>query len=155
MHFLAGKYCMLDLVFRNTTQVTGVISTKDFFESFVLKTLNVVGVNEDTEVSVSLISPERMRELNKEHRNRDKVTDILSFPLGETFVPGYTVRTLGDIFICPSYAVARAKEENMTIEAKLARLIVHGTLHLLDYDHERSEKEAEEMDRLEQEILNQ
>ena len=144
---------MLDLVFRNATSDPHTSYGEGFFESYILKTLGVVGVTERSEVSVTLVEVDRMRELNKQYRSIDKPTDVLSFPLGETLLPGYTIRTLGDIFICPSYAREHAEKEGISLEKKMSWLIVHGTLHLLGYDHERSEKEDTEMSSLEKQIL--
>lgn len=94
-----------------------------------------------------------MRELNKKYRNKDKVTDVLSFPMVEESEKLETL-DLGDIFICLSFAKNEAKSENISIEEKLAQLTVHGFLHLIGYDHEKSKKEEIKMFGLENKILN-
>lgn len=83
---------------------------------------------EDGHVALELVEAERMRELNREHRDRDRPTDVLSFPIDETGeVPG--PRELGDIVICPEHC------EDLTEAA------VHGALHLCGYDHETDQGE--------------
>jgi probable rRNA maturation factor len=74
-------------------------------------------------LAVELVGEERMRELNREHRSRDRVTDVLSFPVDETG-PAAGPRELGDVVICPEHT------------RDLAEAVVHGVLHLCGYDHE-------------------
>jgi probable rRNA maturation factor len=74
-------------------------------------------------LAVELVGEERMRELNREHRSRDRATDVLSFPVDETG-PAAGPRELGDVVICPEHT------------CDLAEAVVHGVLHLCGYDHE-------------------
>jgi probable rRNA maturation factor len=84
--------------------------------------LRAAGIAEG-HLSVELVAPDRMRELNREHRGRDEPTDVLSFPIdGAEPVAG--PRELGDVVICPEHA------------ADLRRATVHGVLHLCGYDHD-------------------
>ena len=88
----------------------------------VAAALAAAGVR-DGHVALELIDAERMRELNREHRGRDRPTDVLSFPVDEDGeVPG--PRELGDILICPEHC------------ADVTEAAVHGALHLCGYDHE-------------------
>jgi probable rRNA maturation factor len=141
----------MDLVFRNSTKTRTF--GEAFFRLYIKKTLSLTKESDDQEVSVNLVGPQRIRSLNRMHRHKDRPTDVLSFPLGESTVPGYTKRILGDIFICPAYAIARAREEKISLKDKMAWLMVHGMLHLLGYDHEQSSKEARRMEKLENLIL--
>src|SRR3989344_4230605 len=100
-------------------------------------------------VSVNLVGEKRIQELNKKYRNKNKPTDVMSFPIQNKsnfsisqFLSFYDI---GDIFICLSIAKNEAKRENITIEQKLAQLVVHGFLHLKGYEHEKSKREAEKM----------
>lgn len=86
-----------------------------------------------------------MRRLNREYRGKDKPTDVLSFALAEK-------GELGDIFIAPSVAVAKAVKRGQDYKSYLALLIVHSVLHLGGYDH-RTKKEADAMARMEKKIL--
>ena len=145
----------IDLVFRNTTSDKGF--NAQFFKDIIQRVFRSLGKKSpNQEISVSLVGEDKIRSLNLKFRKKDSVTDVLSFPLGEDALTGYTsVRTLGDLFICVSYARMTARRESMPIERKLQWLTVHGVLHLLGYDHEGSAKEAAVMERLEQKILRQ
>ena len=98
--------------------------------------LRAAGVLEG-HLSVELVAPDQIRQLNREHRGLDEATDVLSFPIdGVEGVPG--PRELGDVVICPEQA------------ADLRRATVHGVLHLCGYDHEA---DAGEMLALEQAVI--
>jgi probable rRNA maturation factor len=77
----------------------------------------------DGHLAIELVGEERMRELNREHRGRDRPTDVLSFPVDEAG-PAPGPRELGDVVICPEHT------EDLT------EAVVHGVLHLCGYDHE-------------------
>jgi probable rRNA maturation factor len=87
---------------------------------------------------VILVAPEAMRELNRTHRSVDAVTDVLAFPIdGDDELPAGLPRLLGDVVICLERAREQALERDQEPARELAVLAVHGTLHLLGYDHER------------------
>lgn len=90
-----------------------------------------------------------MKALNKQYRGKDKTTDVLSFDMES----GGEHRLLGDIVINPSQALRQAEEYEVTIEAELRRLLVHGFLHLIGYDHEESKEEARRMKRKEDSLI--
>lgn len=111
------------------------------------------------EVSVLCVNDERMRRLNQLYRGIDKTTDVLSFPLmtSEMFSSSYVSRltshfSLGDIVISLPQARRQAKEYKTTFYRELARLLVHGLLHLLGYDHEKNNYQATKMRRMEAEL---
>ena len=133
---------MIDLVFKNYTSQRA--PARIFFVKVINAGLKTTKSKEKIEISVNLAGEGKIRSLNKKHRQKDKPTDVLSFPLGDGN---------GDIFICLSIAKKEAKRENISIEAKLAQLTVHGFLHLLGYDHERSAGNAKKMFALENKIL--
>ena len=102
------------------------------------------------EVSVTLVNNKQIRELNSIYRNIDRVTDVLSFPMtdeGEDFTldPETGCYMLGDIVISLEKALAQADEYGHSFKREVAFLTVHSMLHLLGYDHERSEEEEREM----------
>ena len=105
------------------------------------------------EVSVLLVDDAEMRRLNRDYRGVDRTTDVLSFALNEGEEPDPQPLFLGDIVVSVERARVQAQEAGVTLEAEMARLLVHGALHLLGYDHERSTEEAAEMQRREEEIL--
>ncbi len=134
---------ILDLVFKNWTSQKA--PGQKFFKNIIEKGCDILRLKKNLELSVNIVVGEKMKSLNKKYRNKDKPTDVLSFPLGGGS---------GDIFICLSIAKKEAKRENISVEAKLAHLTVHGFLHLQGYDHESSKREAEKMFGLENKILN-
>ncbi len=93
----------------------------------VAATLNAAGVG-DGHLSVELVGAQRIRELNREHRELDQPTDVLSFPI-DGAGPAAGPRELGDVVICPAQT------------ADLVEATVHGVLHLCGYDHEVDEGE--------------
>lgn len=148
---------MLDFVFNNTTDAKEF--RKDFFRSILKVGIKEMNLKEgNIEVSLNLVNETKIRELNKKYRNKDEVTDVLSFPMlnqGDALQAWQgIVLTLGDIFLCLSIAKKEAKRENISMERKLTQLTVHGFLHLLGYGHELSKKDAKKMFRLENKILS-
>jgi len=145
----------MDLVFQNSTPDKKY--TSKFFEKVLVeavKELKLAG--KKIEVSVNLVGEAKIKELNKKYRHKNKVTDVLSFPMNTTFnfqLSTFNFLDIGDIFICLSFAKKQAKSENVSIDRKLAQLTVHGFLHLLGYDHERSDEDEIEMFKLENKIL--
>lgn len=92
------------------------------------------------QVDITFVNEEQIRELNNQHRNIDKVTDVLSFPLGENGVydkhPETGAALLGDIVICVPKAFSQAEEYDHSVQREMAYLTAHSMLHLLGYDHE-------------------
>nr|WP_263325688.1 rRNA maturation RNase YbeY [Neobacillus sp. Marseille-Q6967] len=117
-------------------------------------------VEEDSEVSVTFVSNERIHEINREYRDKDAPTDVISFAMeelgeGETELMGINMpRVLGDIIISIPKAKEQAEEYGHTFIRELGFLSVHGFLHLLGYDH-MTEEEEQEMFTLQKEILNE
>jgi len=110
------------------------------------------------EISVLMTGDEKVRELNAEYRQKDRPTNVLSFPMSDaeelrdTNVTGPEL-LLGDIILARGVCEAEAAEKGVTVEDHATHLIVHGTLHLLGYDHdgddEASDMEAREIRALE------
>lgn len=124
---------------------------------------------ENLQVNLTTVSPARIRELNRQFRERDETTDVLSFPLLEMQAglpqkaltaadfadPLATERTLplGDLVICVERAYSQAERYGHSFMRELSFLAVHGLLHLLGYDHEKADEEAEMMDLTEKVLL--
>jgi probable rRNA maturation factor len=89
----------------------------------------------DGDLTIVVDSPERIQTLNREYRNVDRVTDVLTFPAWEGEISLSADGYLGDIMICYERAVEQAKEYGHSLERELSFLAVHGVLHLLGYDH--------------------
>ncbi len=144
---------MLDLVFKNYT--TRKASREKFFRGVLNTGIKELKLKEkNIEVSLNLVGEAKIKELNKKYRNKNKITDVLSFPLEEVGFKKYGILPLGDIFICLPFAVKEAEMQNISLEKEMARLTVHGFLHLLGYDHEKSANEKKKMFALEAKILN-
>lgn len=100
----------------------------------------------DAEVSVLVVGDRAMRTLNRRYRGKDRTTDVLSFPLREGRFPGIQTHLLGDVVICMPAAARQAKTAGAPLLEEIDRLLVHGFLHLLGYDHERGRREARRME---------
>jgi len=104
---------------------------------------------------VSVVSPAESRRLNAQYRGRDKPTNVLSFPVAGSPVaaaPDGEPRPLGDLVICPQVLRAEAREQKKTLRSHWAHLVVHGSLHLIGYDHE-GDSDANRMERREISVL--
>ena len=109
----------------------------------ILATLEHEGKDGHSEVSVTFTDNEGIRAINREYREKDAPTDVLSFPLFEQGADG--TRMLGDIVISLEKCRAQAQEFGHSFERECAFLTVHSTLHLLGYDHVNSEEEDKDM----------
>jgi len=101
------------------------------------------------ELSIALVGNAEIRRLNAKFRKKDYPTDVLSFPAGDELPPG---DLLGDVVISVQKAAEQAKQRGRTLNEEIVTLLIHGIVHLLGYDHERSAKEAKIMARLEKKI---
>ncbi|ASG68260.1 endoribonuclease YbeY [Francisella halioticida] len=106
------------------------------------------------EVNVGIVSNDEIQQLNKQFRNKDKPTNIISFEFDrpEGLPDDIIDDFLGDIVIAPKVLEQEAKEQNKTLENHWQHIFIHGLLHLLGYDH-IDDKEAEKMESLEIELL--
>ena len=120
-------------------------------------TLKYEGFIDKAEINVTIVDDEEIKELNREFRDIDKSTDVLSFPLGEDGVYDYNPETdalmLGDIVISAEHAFSQAELYGHGIEREIAFLTVHSMLHLLGYDHVNNDEEEKEMFSRQEEIL--
>ncbi len=123
---------MENIPFIEVNDLVGVSIERERVSEAVQLVLKEEGISEG-EASVVLLPPERMRELNKEHLGRDYVTDVLSFPYAEKGI-------IGEIIMCPEKIEENAKGD---FTKEFFRVIIHGALHLLDYDHAQPEEEKE------------
>jgi probable rRNA maturation factor len=107
------------------------------------------------EISVRVVDEKEGRTLNNQFRQQDKATNVLSFPAvgaGESGLPPELSQSLGDIVICGPVVEREAAEQGKEVASHWAHLLVHGTLHLLGYDHE-ADADANLMEKLETKIL--
>ena len=124
-------------------------------QAWVLRAFDATGrdLPAEAEVSVRIVDKDEMQALNRDYRNKDKVTNVLSFPGGDLAgLPPDTRQALGDIVVCAAVVVEEAEAQGKAPGDHWAHMLVHGTLHLLGYDHD-SDREAVAMEGLEARIL--
>jgi probable rRNA maturation factor len=105
---------------------------------------------DQAELCLVLVGNAEIRKLNAKFRKKDSPTDVLSFPAGDQLPEGAPI--LGDVVISVEAAKAQSKERRRTLNEELVTLLIHGIVHLLGYDHERSSKDARIMERIEKKI---
>ena len=110
----------------------------------------ILPFQEEAEVTVRLVDEAESQELNHTYRGKDKPTNVLSFPF--ECPPGIELPLLGDLVICRQVVESEATEQGKPLMAHWAHMVVHGSLHLLGYDH-IEDGEAEEMEALEIEFM--
>lgn len=134
---------MVDIAFVNETN-----DNLDQFEPLLTRvieeTLKEEGIQTYKEVSVIFVTPDRIREINRDFRGKDQVTDVISFALMDQpdELVGVDIPTLGDIFICVDVARQQSESYGHSFEREMGFLTCHGLLHLLGYDHETKEEES-------------
>ena len=130
------------------------IPESDLIETWVAAAVAAAGVASESgfEVSVRIVGTEEIQELNAAYREQDKPTNVLSFPAAvDAFPPGQPA-LLGDIVVCAPVVRAEAAEQDKPLASHWGHMLVHGTLHLLGFDHEQ-DADAERMESLETRIL--
>lgn len=105
---------------------------------------------EESEVTIRIVDEAESHELNHTYRGKDKPTNVLSFPFEAP--PGIELPLLGDLIVCRQVVEQEAAEQEKQLQAHWAHMVIHGSLHLLGYDHIEDE-EAEEMESIETEIM--
>jgi len=106
--------------------------------------------HDGAELTIRVVDEAESAELNEGYRHKQGPTNVLSFPFEAP--PGVALPLLGDIIICAPVVAREADEQGKAVAAHWAHMVVHGTLHLIGYDHE-TDAEAEEMEGLERETL--
>jgi len=124
----------------------------DMYESsynyFMRKTIKLLNRDPNFILEVLIVDEQTIKEINRDYRNKDAVTDVISFALddeveGEIVARGQPNRLLGTIIICGPVAERQAQEYNHSLKREMKFLFVHGLLHLLGYDHMNKEDEIE------------
>lgn len=110
----------------------------------------LAGRLEDGELSIRIVDALEGRELNRDYRDKDYATNVLSFPA--ELPPGVPLPILGDLVLCAPVIAREAQEQGKPLKHHYAHMVVHGVLHLLGHDH-MEDAEAEAMEALERQIL--
>lgn len=132
-------------------QSAGLPATREFDE-WLDEVLQATG-SAPAEVTLRIVGEAESHELNARFRHKDKPTNVLSFPAVKLpGLPARDQRTLGDLVVCAPVVAREAAEQGKAVRAHWAHMLVHGTLHLLGYDHIEA-AEAERMENLERRIL--
>lgn len=134
-------------------------------EGLIKKTIEHIlrseGFSRTAGVSVAFLGPGRMRKLNKAFLRKNRATDVLSFAESKVSFgkfkigPLERIQGLGEIVICPREVKKNAKRVGAGLEKEILRVVVHGVLHLIGYNHEKQEKEAQAMQEKEALYLTQ
>ena len=121
--------------------LTNFVVDKAFFTGVAKKVLK--GENKQMEnISIAFVTLQEIQKLNKQYRKKDKPTDVLSFEKVSDFK-----EEAAEVIICPAVVRENVKASKLSLKKELANMLIHGILHALGYDHERSEKEAEVMEK--------
>ena len=127
-----------------------VAAIQDWVQSALIVSRHPVA---DAEVSVRVVNESEMQTLNRDFRQQDRSTNVLSFPAGEIAgLPADARQLLGDIIVCAPVIAREAAEQGKKLSDHWAHMVVHGTLHLLGHDHQ-SDEQAAVMEALEKQVL--
>ena len=132
--------------------------TKALVRNACKAVLQTENFTESAEINISFVDDDSIREINREFRNIDKSTDVLSFPMGENgeydINPENGCKMLGDIVISVEHAISQAELFGHSNEREIGYLTVHSVLHLLGYDHMDEAEEKKLMRAKEEEALS-
>ena len=135
-------------------QQSGKNISEKLLQKWLKKIENVLKIKKNTDISIGIVGDGAIKKLNKDYRSKDKVTDVLSFSENDSKVKTPMINNyLGEIIICYPQAVRQAKKIGHPVNKEIELLLIHGFLHLLGHDHEKT-KETKIMRDLEQRILD-
>lgn len=147
---------MVKIDFTNETDLKtkGILTD---YKEIAKVTQKLVGVRGNFEVSITIVDLETIHNINKNYRNIDRPTDVISFAFldNDNFkIKGVPI-LLGDIYICKEITIKQAEEYGHSLRRELAFLFTHGLLHLFGYDHVNNKEEEKIMFDLQDQILNE
>lgn len=141
----------MEILFRNAQRKFKINRIKVISQiETILTELNQSG----SEISIMLVNDAKIKKLNSDYRDKDLATDVLAFPQDEDAINDNGGSLLGDVVVSVETSRRQAKEHCLSSDEELILLIIHGTLHLLGYDHERSAKDKRKMQNLTQKIFS-
>ncbi len=145
---------MVEVLFENESEYIPQENLLTMLKNVMEKSLEMEKFKLDVEISLTFTTNEVIKELNEKHRNIDKATDVLSFPMYEAkeilLMIGEKINTpvvLGDIVVSVEKAKVQAKEYGHSFEREIAFLICHSMFHLMGYDHLTKEEEKTMIDK--------
>lgn len=142
---------MLDLIIQNLQEECAVPS-HELLQKWAEQALEN---DADVQVSLQIVSTEESQQLNNDYREKNKPTNVLSFPmeLPKSLIEEMPVSLLGDLVVCAQVVAAESLQQGKTMNEHWAHMLVHGMLHLQGYDH-IEDAEAELMEQKEVVVLN-
>lgn len=145
----------LNLSLQQDVLAPELVLKRGYLKKVIETTLRHVDMQQDCEIGVACVDNAESHELNLQYRQKDKPTNVLSFPsdIPEEVLPMLDAFPLGDLVICIPVVLQEADQQHKKPLDHFTHMLVHGTLHLLGYDHETNNEDAEEMEALEIEIL--
>ena len=132
-----------------------LVLKRAFIKKVIETTLRFIDVDQNCEIGIACVDHTESQKMNLDYRQKDKPTNVLSFPseLPEEVLAMLDAWPMGDLVICIPVVLQEALEQHKTPIEHFTHMLVHGTLHLMGYDHETSEQDAEDMEALEIQIL--
>lgn len=145
----------LSLSLQQDIQDPELVLKRGYIKKVVETTLRHIGTQSDCEIGIACVDNAESHKLNLEYRQKDKPTNVLSFPseLPDEIAEFLDAFPIGDLVICIPVVLREANEQGKAPLTHFTHMLVHGTLHLMGYDHETSDEDAEEMEGIEIEIL--
>lgn len=145
----------LSLSIQQSFEAPELVLKRVYLKKVIETTLRYIETQSDCEMGIACVNHDESHKLNLQYRGKDKPTNVLSFPsdLPDEMAQILDTFPLGDLVICIPVVLQEAIEQNKTPIEHFTHMLVHGTLHLMGYDHETSEQDAEEMEALEIQIL--
>ena len=125
------------------------IPSENDFHLWVTQCLSELNID-DAELTIRVVDADESQQLNHDYRQKNKPTNVLSFPFEAP--PGIDLNLLGDLVICAQVVADEAKAQSKPLKHHWAHMVIHGTLHLLGYDH-INDDDAKEMESLEVALL--
>lgn len=148
--------CLVRVILQVAVDATDELPDEQAFGNWVNAALNASGTKlpENACVTIRIVSSAESSELNSNYRDVQRPTNVLAFPVDDYPIPEgvYDEAELGDLVICYQVAVREAEEQQVSVAAHFAHLAVHGSLHLVGYDHVNND-EAVVMESLERQVL--
>ena len=132
-----------------------LVLKRAFIKKVIETTLRFIDVDQNCEIGIACVDTTESQKMNLDYRQKDKPTNVLSFSseLPEEVLAMLDAWPMGDLVICIPVVLQEAVEQHKTPIEHFTHMLVHGTLHLMGYDHETSEQDAEDMEALEIQIL--
>jgi len=146
----------LSLSLQQNFQAPELVVKRSYIKKVVETALRHIDTHSDCEIGIACVDNDESHKLNLEYRGKDKPTNVLSFPsdIPDEMAGILEAFPIGDLVICIPVVQREAQEQGKAPLTHFTHMLVHGTLHLMGYDHETSDEDAEEMEALEIEILN-